>query len=149
MLRNLIAILLLATPLLAADPPVERKMLKPGLVGKSLVDLAHENVPDKWYFAQRLDPTIGLMLNRGEAMNFPNIRGNMTYWNGYIQIVTAGEYTFSANIQGCKVSVHLSREDTPLKLLVAEGEEDKLRLVQGEKIKLEAGFYVFRALVTE
>lgn len=82
----------LALPALLPAQEVKRADLKPGLIFTA---------KDKGGFAvSRLEPTVGLTLLAGDAPH-PRSDGGETFtWTGYIQVITAGKYTFAADLLG-------------------------------------------------
>src|SRR5687767_10783777 len=91
----------LALPALAPAQEVKRADLKPGLVFTA---------KDKsGFIVSRLEPAVGLTLNPGDAAH-PRSDGGETFtWTGYIQVVTAGKYTFGADLLG-KLTVTIGEQ---------------------------------------
>jgi cbb3-type cytochrome oxidase cytochrome c subunit len=111
----LAALVLATTVCPAAEPEVDRKLLKPGLVAT-------------FGTTYRLEPTVALYQRAGEG---PAI-GRVT-WDGYLQIVTAGKYQFAGTVKGGTASVTLSRGE---KVIAAFG---------APAVQLEPGVYKFVA----
>lgn len=129
------ALPLVAALALAAVAPaqeVTRKDLKPGLVFTS---------KDKSGFTvSRLEPSVGLTLNPGDAAH-PRSDGGETFtWTGYIQIITAGKYTFAGELLG-KLTVTVG--DQPVLTQTVKGE--KATWVGGAEVELKAGIQPFTA----
>ena len=77
---------------LCSAAEVKRADLKPGLLFSS--------TDDSGVVVTRLEPSIGLTLNAGEATHPTSTGGARFTWQGYIQIVSAGKYTFEATVCG-------------------------------------------------
>ena len=131
-----VALPLLAALALAAVAPaqeVTRKDLRPGLLFSS---------KDKSGFTvSRLEPTVALTLLPGDAAH-PRSDGGETFtWTGYIQVMTAGKYTFSADLLG-KLTVTVGDQQV-MTVTVRGG--DKAQAVSGGEVDLTTGIQPFTA----
>ena len=108
----------------AADP-IDLEELRPGLIA-SYRDAAGTQIV-------RLDPTIGLTWKAGETAH-PRLAtaGNTVKWQGYINILRAGNYRFSALVHGL-LKVSIAGKD----VLLADSSAAKLQA--GAEVKLDAG----------
>ncbi len=119
-------------PLTAQD--VKRADLKPGLVLTSR--------DESGFTVSRLEPAIGLTLNKGDAAH-PNSDGGATFtWKGYQQIVSAGKYTFDATLRGA-VSVKLDGQE-----LLAGTSKGEAKAVTGKEVELKPGIYPLEVTLT-
>lgn len=75
--------------------------LKPGLVARFAE--SEKGSPDATI--HRLEPTVALTLKTGETPHPRLAQGGYTTWTGYINVVRPGKYTFSATLQGGKLTV--------------------------------------------
>ena len=92
MSRSLFALAVVASALPAFAQEVQRKDLKPGLLFTAA---------DKAGFGvTRLESSVGLTLNPGDAAHPRSDGGQTLTWTGYIQIVAAGKYKFDATLLG-------------------------------------------------
>ncbi len=123
----------LVLPVFAPAQEVKRAELKPGLIFTA---------KDKGGFAvSRLEPTVGLTLLAGDAPH-PRSDGGETFtWTGYIQIVSAGKYTFAGELLG-KLTVAIG-DQTVLTQTVKGG--DKAAWMGGGEVELKAGIQPFTA----
>src|SRR4051794_28313894 len=85
---GLALLLILSAASFASAQQVKRSDLKPGLV-LTVGDMGRVSVT-------RLEPTVALTLNPGEAAHPRSAGGSTFTWTGYIQVITAGKYTFDA-----------------------------------------------------
>lgn len=123
----------LALPALAFTQEVKRADLKPGLLFTT---------KDKGGFAvSRLEPTVGLTLLPGDAAHPRSDGGEKFTWTGYIQIVSAGQYTFAADLTG-KLTVTVG-DQTVLAETSKDG--DKAVSVTGKDVELKPGIQAFTA----
>ncbi len=125
----------LALPALVPAQEVKRADLKPGLVFTA---------KDKGGFAvSRLEPTVGLTLLSGDAPH-PRSDGGETFtWTGYIQVISAGKYTFAGDLLGKLV---VSVGDQPVFVgLGADG--DKAVPIAYDEVELKAGIQKFTAIL--
>lgn len=118
MLRTLLPFVLLIAPLVAEEPAVDRKSLKNGLVSRG-----------------RLEPTVALV----ESLSHDET------WTGYIQIVTPGGYTFSANLEMVVLNITLTKDGKTISAFRGEAER-RSALVHGPQLVLDQGFYRFEAI---
>lgn len=135
MMRSLCLLALFAAvPAFAAEPEVNRKLLKPGLIAGFVADTGTTH---------RLDPTVAFYLKAGEGAT-PFGLTREVKWSGYIQIVTAGAYQFAAVYQGGTPAVTLARGDqTYTGFSLPKG--DTAKEVIGQPTQLEPGVYRFAA----
>jgi mono/diheme cytochrome c family protein len=107
--------------------------IRPGLVA-TYTDPGAENAT-----ITKLEPTIALVLGNGEAAH-PRLSasGGMIRWQGYINILRAGPYRFSANLRG-KVSVSVADQQ----VFAADVPADAPALKTGAKADLKAGIQPF------
>ncbi len=146
-MKSLLPLLFLLSPLMAAEPEVDRKLLKRGLITR-YVQYPERPATSSTY---RLEPTVAFYFKEGEGATSSGTTADV-YWDGYIQIVTAGSYQFAAQVQGGKAEVNLVREDAVYSGLdQAHAAFRNADLVQksveavGPELKLEPGVYRFRA----
>lgn len=121
-------VIVLATGLTyAADVDVED--LRPGLVA------AYRDAAQPPVEIVRLEPTVALSWKAGETAH-PRLAadGGSADWTGYINILRAGTYKFSATVRG-KLQVSIAGKD----VLTADGKDDKPTLAAGPDVRLEAG----------
>ena len=111
---------------LSADD-VKRADLKPGLVFTS--------TDQSGYTVTRLEPTIGLTLNPGDAAHSSSDGGSVFTWTGYQQIVTAGKYTFDATLRG-EVSFKLDGQE-----LLCGSSKGDAKTMTGKEVELKPGIY--------
>jgi mono/diheme cytochrome c family protein len=116
----------------AGDPPVEPDELRPGLV-TIYRDTAK---PTPAEFGQ-LEPTIALHWKANESAH-PRLAadGGTVRWEGYINILRAGVYRFSARLRG----TFRLRVDGK-EMLAAEVQDLTPVLKEGPETRLEAGVY--------
>jgi mono/diheme cytochrome c family protein len=106
---------------------VKRADLKPGLVFTS--------TDTSGFTVTRLEPAVGLTLNKGEAAH-PSSDGGATFtWTGYQQIVTAGKYTFEATLAG-EVSYKLDGKE-----LLGGTARGEAKTLTGNEVELKPGIY--------
>ena len=144
-MNRILSFLILFAPAtaLAAEPEVNRKLLKPGLIAT----FTEQSDRPKVSTNSRLEPTVALYLKPGEG---PSFRGTVTAakWTGYVQIVTAGPYQFSAVYQGGTPAVTLGRGEqtlTGLALAKDKGSTLQAQDVTGPAVQLEPGVYALSA----
>lgn len=146
-MKLLLPLLLLAAPLSAAEPEIDRKLLKPGLIA------GYTQFPERpaTSTTYRLEPTVALYLKDGEGATSHGTTSAAS-WIGYIQIVTAGKYRFTAIVQGGSAEVLLSRTGNLVRAL--EGNHAAFKdpalataaiEAAGPEIELEPGVYRFSA----
>jgi mono/diheme cytochrome c family protein len=127
--RNLItvAFVLLVLGMRALAAEIDEEDLRPGLV-TALADPGGTAIV-------RLEPTIALALKTGEAAH-PRLSadGGTIRWQGYVNILRAGDYRFSATVRGRLRLTAAGKE-----VLNAEVKEDKPALCEGPATALEAG----------
>lgn len=125
----------LALPALGLAQEVKRADLKPGLVFTA---------KDKSGFAvSRLESGVGLTLLPGDAAH-PRSDGGETFtWTGYIQIVSAGKYMFSADLLG-KLTVTVG-DQSVMTVTVKGG--DKAQSVAGGEVELKPGIQAFTVVL--
>ena len=128
-----LALLVLAPTTRAVDP----SDLKPGLVAFYLEP--HKGPPPPG--VSRVEPTVALTLNSGEAPH-PRLKGLMSAkWSGYINIVRPGKYTFAANVQGGVLTVRVGGKEA---ITVTSGDKDATSKT-GAELTLEGGVLPFEA----
>jgi mono/diheme cytochrome c family protein len=145
-MASLIVSVLLVVPTFAVDP----KELKPGLIATytEFVDGKPAGT------TQRLDPQPAFFLTPGEQglysknadgkLSPPRTGWGRTTWTGYLYVVTPGDYTFAANVQGGNVAVSLSLNGKTFDVLT-EAATEKTKLAIGKKTTFEPGIYRFVA----
>jgi len=123
------------TPSRAADVDVED--LRPGLV-------AAHRAGDPPIEIVRLEPSVALNCKAGEALH-PRLAadGGSSEWTGYINILRAGNYRFSATLRG-KLQVSVAGKE----LFNGEAKDEKPVVVSGPEVRLEAGAHPFVAKFT-
>lgn len=146
-MKSLIASLLLAMPILAAEPEVDRKLLKPGLIAGYLQDPTQPQSGAVY----RLEPTVALYLKDGEGVT-PKATTASVNWRGFLQIVTAGKYRFTAVVQGGTAEVVLKRIGNVVRALDANHAAYQNPAIAttaieagGPEIELSPGVYQFTA----
>jgi hypothetical protein len=128
-----LALLVLAPTTRAVDP----SDLKPGLVAFYLEP--HKGPPPPG--VSRVEPTVALTLNSGEAPH-PRLKGLMSAkWSGYINIVRPGKYTFAANVRGGVLTVRVGEKEA---ITVTSGDKDATSKT-GAELTLEGGVLPFEA----
>lgn len=140
-MRLIITLILITSPVYAEDPPVERKLLKPGLVAGFTEMPERPQTTTLW----RIEPAVALLMKPGEAMHPGQSHTSTSTWLGYIQIVTPGEYTFSANAQAGVFNVNLLKDGKLLEVLNDKGPVEQSAFITGKPVTLEPGFYRFHA----
>jgi cytochrome c2 len=132
--RFLLPLVALAASLSAARA-VEPADLKPGLVA-TFTD-------PKGATLTRLEPTVALLLNKGEAPH-PRLAPGIgaVKWAGDINIVRAGKYTFFANVLGGAVQIKVNGK---LVLSSRNADEGHLDQITGTEVTLEGGVQPFEA----
>ena len=89
----------------------------------------------------RLEPTVAFTLNAGEAPH-PRMNGNaLSHWQGYVNVVRAGKYTFSATIRGGQFIVKVNGKD----VLNASTDGNVAVEKSGAEVALEGGVHTFEA----
>src|SRR5262245_43458596 len=83
----------------------------------------------------KLDPAIAINWKAGESAH-PRLaaEGGSVEWQGFLNVLRAGNYRFSARVIG-KLSVSVAGKD----VLSVDGKIDKPDLQQGPEIRLESG----------
>jgi mono/diheme cytochrome c family protein len=149
-MKHLLLLLLVAAPLTAAEPEVDRKRLKPGLIA------GYTQYPERptTTTTYRLEPTVALYLPQGEGATTRGTTANAN-WRGYIQIVTAGKYRFTGLVQGGAADVVLIRGEAITRGLDGSHEAYKRADLgttaveaAGPEVLLEPGVYRFTARYT-
>jgi mono/diheme cytochrome c family protein len=122
-----------------AEPKVSPEDLRPGSI-ITYRDPGKTNAVE----LTRLEPTIALALKKGEAPH-PRLRadGGTVHWQGYVNILRAGPYRFSAVLRG-KLRVTVGGKE----MLAAEVKADAPALKQGPEVRLEAGVHALTAEFT-
>jgi mono/diheme cytochrome c family protein len=116
----------------AADPPVEAEDLRPGL----LATYRDSAKPTPAEFCQR-ESTIALHWKADESAHPRLVAGEGTArWEGYINIIRAGPYRFSARLRG-KFQLHVGGKE----VLAVEVQDMTPALRDGPEIRLEPGVY--------
>lgn len=138
MLR-ILGLLMLLSPL-AAEPP-DRKALKIGLATSYFA--APDRPAGRVY--RTIEPTVAIYLQPGESVHPDLEKTSVMIWEGFIQIVTPGDYTFSAQVQSGRVDVRLTRDGQTLTALENQGPFARGEKVEGKPVRLDPGFYEFRA----
>jgi len=128
-----LACLVLSVPAFAQK--VRRDDLKPGLLFTA-TDAGGAALT-------RLETTVGITLHSGEAAHPQSDGGTSFTWKGYIQIITAGKYTFDADLLG-SLSVKIGEKD----VFQAAVPGDTAKTMAGKEIELEPGIQAFTATLT-
>lgn len=83
----------------------------------------------------RLEPTVALALNAGEAPH-PRLRGDggMVVWQGRLNVVQAGAYRFAVRLSG-RIRIRVGGKE----VLTAESIGGKVGLKEGKTVSLELG----------
>lgn len=120
-----------------ATAQVNRDALRPGLVTTYRDDKAVSEIV-------QLESTIALALKAGEAAH-PRLSagGGTVRWEGYLNILRAGDYAFSASLRG-KLRVTVGGKE----VLRAEVKGDRPQEVEGRTIRLESGLQPLTAEFT-
>jgi mono/diheme cytochrome c family protein len=123
-------LLVVSLPALAADA-IDADALRPGLVA-TYRDAARA-VPAE---IVRLEPTIALALKAGEAAH-PRLAadGGGVRWEGYLNVVRAGDYRFRALVRG-QFRLNIAGKD----VLAAEVKGEAPALQEGAEVRLEPGW---------
>jgi hypothetical protein len=150
-MKYLLPLCLLTCPVAAAEPEIDRKQLKPGLIA------GYTQYPERpmTTTTYRLEPTVALYVPRGEGATSKGTTADAS-WRGYIQIVTAGKYRFIGTLQGGRAEVTLRNGKTIVRALESNRDAAKsadlaARTVEsaGDPVVLEPGVYQFTARFTK
>ncbi|MDB5307885.1 MAG: hypothetical protein JWO38_2087 [Gemmataceae bacterium] len=126
--------------LVPAANAIEPSELKPGLVVQYLEP--HKGQPPPGVV--RLEPTVALSLQAGEAPH-PRLAGLMSArWSGYINVVRPGKYTFSASVRGGILRAQVNGKQ----VLSALGDTKEATTKTGAEVTLEGGVQPFQATFT-
>jgi mono/diheme cytochrome c family protein len=122
----------------SADGQIHRKALRPGLVA------AHQGAGPGGATVVQIEPTIALALKAGESTH-PRLSaaGGRIRWDGFLNVVRAGDYRFSAVLRG-KLRVAVAGKvvvDTALRA-------DTPGAVEGPATHLEPGIHPLSAEFT-
>lgn len=133
MSRSILALALgLAALSTVAAQEVRRADLKPGLLFTS-TDAGGFSVT-------RLEPSVGITLNPGEAAH-PRSDGGQTFrWTGYIQVVSAGTYRFDATLLG-KLTIKVGDQLVYTQTVTGEA----AKAVSDWNVELKTGIQPFTA----
>ena len=125
--RIVAACLLLAGSAVVVRAQVDIDDLKPGLVA-TYTDGAKTEVV-------RTDPMIGINWKAGETVH-PRLApdGNTVVWDGYLNVLRAGNYKFSARVRG-ELTVTIAGKN----VLKVSGKDDLPALQAGAEVRLEGG----------
>jgi mono/diheme cytochrome c family protein len=116
--------------LVTTNAQVRQADLKQGLVFTS--------TDASGYQVTRLEPTVALTLNPGDAAHPQSDGGKLFTWTGYIQIMTAGKYKFDADLLG-KVKVAVDGQ-----LVLSQASDDTtLKSVSSGDVELKTGIQQF------
>lgn len=128
--------LLLLCPVATARA-VEPAELKPGLVA------TFTEYPDggSGTVVTRLEPTVAFSLNAVETPHPRLGRNGLNRWQGYVNIVRAGRYTFSATVQGGTLTVTVNGRS----VLSATGDGEAVTKAE-DAVTLEGGVQPFEAV---
>lgn len=128
----------------ASASAVDRRQLKPGLIATYSATPVGPNAGVHY----RLEPTVGVTTPATESPHPALKTVNQIRWQGYVQIITPGSYTFAANVQNSRLNVVLSVENSSIPVLnVDAGTQSVLRV--GTPQMLEAKIYSFEATLTQ
>jgi mono/diheme cytochrome c family protein len=122
----------------AGEPVVEAEDLRPGLV-----TTYRDAAPTAIVEITRLEPTIALALKSGESAHPRLTAGGTVHWQGYVNLLRAGDYQFSAKLRG-KFRLVIAGKD----VLAAEVKEETPRLEKGPTTHLEGGIHRLKAEFT-
>jgi mono/diheme cytochrome c family protein len=116
-----------------AEPEVDSENLRPGLVAIYRDTAAIE--------IGRLEPTIALALKANEAPH-PRLAatGGTISYSGYLNVLRAGNYRFSATLRG-RFRLQVAGKE----VLAAEVKEETPALRNGPEVRLEAGVHPLNA----
>jgi len=114
---------------------VRRDDLKPGLVFQA--------TDANGTTFTRLESAVGMTLLPGEAAHPQSDGGTIFTWTSYIQIITAGKYTFDAEVLGT-LTVTIGTKE----VFNANVPGETARTVAGKEIELEPGIQKFVATLT-
>ena len=127
-------------PLFALAPAaraVDPADLKPGLV--AVYTNSQEARPAAG--VSRLEPTVAVALNAGDAPH-PRLAGPGTArWAGFINVVRPGKYTFTATVQGGTVEVLVNKKSVFAAVAAANP-----TAVTGWEVQLDGGVQSFEAV---
>jgi mono/diheme cytochrome c family protein len=118
--------------LASAARAVEPSELKPGLVAT----FGGQTNPE--LLVTRLEPTVAITLKAGEAAHPRLVDTGSIRWNGYINVVRPGKYTFSATCRNGVLMVDVKGKQV---VGISEG-----KVLQGGTVTLEGGVHPFFAL---
>ncbi|MBV9122566.1 MAG: c-type cytochrome, partial [Planctomycetes bacterium] len=132
---GLLLALVTSVPTRADEGAIAVEDLRPGLV----TEYRDEGRPP--VTVVRLEPTIALALNRGEAPH-PRLQGDggSAHWEGYLNVLRAGNYRFQARVRG---RFRLLVAGKPV-LEVAAQEKEPMDQ-EGPETRLEAGVHRLQA----
>lgn len=133
---SVVASLAISLLLAPAASSVELEELRPGLVARC-TDAGKPPVE-----VVRLESSVGLNWKASETAH-PRLaaEGNTTTWTGYVNLLRAGNYRFTATIRG-KVSVRVAGKE----VLAGEHLADQALPLEGAATALEAGPQMFTVL---
>jgi mono/diheme cytochrome c family protein len=131
-LISTIALLSFVTGAFAVDP----SDLKPGLVTR----FGENEKGSPGTTVHRLEPTVALSLNPGETPHPRLAQGGYTVWTGYINVVRPGKYTFSATLQGGKLTVQVGGKNA----FTSSADKEPVTK-SGDQVTLDGGVQPFSA----
>lgn len=127
MLRFALSSCLVAFASLAVAQPIDRTLVKSGLVLEAV------GLGEKPSVHSQLAPFPAYNVSLGERIR-PDVAGSLVRWKGTLNIVQAGKYRFEMDVQG-EATVKLGDKV----LVQGNGLADKAERVQGVEVELTAG----------
>ncbi len=122
------------TPLLQAIAPSE---LKPGLIATF-----SESARGESSTIIRLEPTVALAWTAAETPHPQMKAAGLTRWQGYINIIRPGKFTFSGTVQGGELSVKIGGKA----VFAATASEKEPITKMGAEVTLDGGVQTFEAV---
>src|SRR5690349_20870620 len=126
-----LAVLLFSAVASAVDP----SDLKPGLATTYL------DAPNGVRRVARLEPTVALVLAKGETPHPRLDNGAAVEWSGYVNILRPGKYRFDAIVEGGQIHVKLNGHT----VLTATGNASGSADVKTDEIVLDGGLQLLQA----
>ncbi len=136
--RLVLVVPVLLAPGGPAAAAVDVEDVRPGLVA------VYRDAGRKPVEITLLEPTIAVALKPGEAAH-PRLRadGGTIHWRGYVNVLRAGSYRFSARLRG-KLRLTLAGKE----MLAAEVAGDRPAVKDGPEVRLESGLHPLAAEFT-
>lgn len=136
LMRNESKALLVLLSTLLIDPSPARAQVDADDLRLGLIGIYRDVTKPTAMEIVQLDPHIALHLNKGDAPH-PRLAasGGNYRWEGYLNVLRAGEYQFSVALRG-KVRVLVGNKE----VLSAENLADSSGVIEGASGRLESGF---------